>query len=588
MAGKVLAVQEMFKPEQKVVELVRWYDTWQRQHDIKKAEWRELRNYIFATDTSKTSNSTLPWKNKTTIPKLTQIRDNLHAHYMDALFPNAQWMIWEGDDEESSEIEKVEGIEAFMRNKAKMSDFEKTCSLLLYDYIDYGNAFGEVVWADEKHIDAATGQEEQTYVGPKLERISPFDITFNPTAPNFEDSPKFVRYVKGLGELKKDIMNRPEMEFRPEALAKAIDQRSKLSSVKTEDINKSQGIAFDGFGSLSEYFQSGLVEILEFSGDYYDMDNDVLHENRIITIIDRQWILRDIANPNWFGRDNKVHVGWRERPDNLWSMGPLDNLVGLQYRLDHLENLKADALDLTILPPIVIKGDVEPFVWEPRATIHVDEDGDVQQSPPNPAALAIDNEIAYLMQTMEEMAGAPKQAMGIRTPGEKTKFEVQTLDNASQRIFLHKTNKFENLVEDALNLFLEVARRNMSTSDLSRIEDDDTGASIFVTITKKDITAKGKIRPVGSRHFAAQAQLLQNIQTLYSTPLGEMLKNHTSTKRLAALVEEAMSIQKFAIFRENVGVTELQETQQLMSQAEQTIAEEQTVPVEEELLEESS
>jgi hypothetical protein len=27
-------------------------------------------------------------------------------------------------------------------------------------------------------------------------------------------------------------------------------------------------------------------------------------------------------------------------------MGPLDNLVGLQYRIDHLENAKADALDL--------------------------------------------------------------------------------------------------------------------------------------------------------------------------------------------------------------------------------------------------
>ena len=47
-----------------------------------EAEKRELRNYVFATDTSKTSNSTLPWKNSTTIPKLCQIRDNLHANYI--------------------------------------------------------------------------------------------------------------------------------------------------------------------------------------------------------------------------------------------------------------------------------------------------------------------------------------------------------------------------------------------------------------------------------------------------------------------------------------------------------------------------
>ena len=27
---------------------------------------------------------------------LTQIRDNLHANYLDALFPNDDWMKWEG------------------------------------------------------------------------------------------------------------------------------------------------------------------------------------------------------------------------------------------------------------------------------------------------------------------------------------------------------------------------------------------------------------------------------------------------------------------------------------------------------------
>jgi hypothetical protein len=43
-------------------------------------------------------------------------------------------------------------------------------------------------------------------------------------------------------------------------------------------------------------------------------------------------------------------------------MGPLDNLVGMQYRIDHLENLKADVFDLIAFPPLKIKGYVEDSV----------------------------------------------------------------------------------------------------------------------------------------------------------------------------------------------------------------------------------
>ena len=49
-----------------------------------RREWleevKEARDFVFATDTSTTSNSNLPWNNTTTHPKLCQIRDNLHAN----------------------------------------------------------------------------------------------------------------------------------------------------------------------------------------------------------------------------------------------------------------------------------------------------------------------------------------------------------------------------------------------------------------------------------------------------------------------------------------------------------------------------
>ena len=352
-----------------------------------------------------------------------------------------------------------------------------------------------------------------------------------------------------------------------------------------EDVNKSEGYIVDGFGTLFEYYQSDYVEIIEFEGDIYDKDKDELLENRIITIIDRSYILRNVQNPSWLGKDTKEHVGWRDRSDNLYGMGPLDNLVGLQYRVDHLENLKADALDLTIHPPKVIVGDVDPFTWAPGADIHVPEDGDVRPLAPNSAAFQVNNELQYLLMLMEEMAGAPKEAMGIRGPGEKTAFEVQQLQNAAGRIFQHKVNKFEiEFLEPLLNNMLELARRNMDGNDVIRVMDDDLGVADFLTITKEDITATGKLRPVGARHYATRAQLVQNLTGIFNSPVGQLIAPHISSKKLAQMVEDVMGFEQFDFIADNIAVFEQAETQRLAQQSQQNLDVEAATPVEETML----
>ncbi len=586
MAGKVAQFRELLNRDNLARKLAGLYNNWWIQRSDKEEEWRELRNYLFATDTTKTTNSKLPWKNKTTLPKLTQIRDNLHANYMDALFPNDNWMKWEGYNLESSTHDKRRAIEAYMKNKLRESGFRETISQIVYDYIDYGNCFADVVYVTQSHVDQYTGETITTYQGPKVERISPFDIVFNPTAKTFKESPKFTRYVKTVGELKKDIKYHPELQYDEAAFEKAINVRKNISAFKMEDINKAEGFIVDGFGSLQEYYQSNLVEILEFEGDIYDEGTGELQERRIITIIDRCYVIRNIENPSWLGRDTKHHVGWRERPDNLYGMGPLDNLVGLQYRVDHLENLKADAMDLTIHPPMTIKGDVEPFEWGPQAVIHIPEDGEVGMLPPNPAAFQVNNEIAALLSIMEEMAGAPKEAMGIRSPGEKTAFEVQQLQNAAGRIFQHKINKFEiEFIEPILNTMLEMARRNLDIAEIAMVMDDDLGVTDFLSITKADITAKGKLRPLGARHYAARAQLIQNMMGVFNSPMGQVIAPHVSAKRLAKMVEEYMGFEQYEFIKENVAIFEQAETQKLVNQVQQDLQIQQATPLEEDLME---
>jgi hypothetical protein len=192
MARKPLEIRKQFGGDNIAKYIGYTWDRYNTERAPKIAEWKELRNYIFATDTTTTSNSTLPWKNKTTLPKLCQIRDNLHSNYISALFPNDDWLKWEAYSQDSAAKEKVVAIEGYMGNKTRIGGFRDEISRIVYDYIDYGNAFCTVDY-ESSYITNKAGDKVIDYVGPKVRRISPLDIVFNPLANSFKDSFKIVR-----------------------------------------------------------------------------------------------------------------------------------------------------------------------------------------------------------------------------------------------------------------------------------------------------------------------------------------------------------------------------------------------------------
>jgi len=569
MTGNVAELRLEFTKNNLAIKVARMWDEWNSSRRPWLSEKKELRQYLFATDTTKTTNSKLPWKNKTTIPKLTQIRDNLHSNYISALFPNDNWMKWEGGDENSETKKKKEAITAYLRNKIIQSDFRQTIERLLLDYIDYGKAIADVDWV-ERYKEEENGELIPQYIGPVVRRVSPLDIVINPMASDWNTTPKITRYLKSLGELVQEQESEPEKGFYKEAIDKAREFRGRMAELSENDVNKIAGLAVDGFGSAYDYYNSGIVEILEFEGDIFDEQKNTLHKNQIITVIDRRLILRQETNPSWIEGSTKASVNWRERPDNLWGMGPLDNLVGMQYRLDHLENAKADAHDLSLHPPMKIMGNVEQFDWKPGGRIFIGEDGDVQEMATNlNAIITAESQAQQIEAKMEEMAGAPKQAMGFRTPGEKTAYEVEQLYNAAIRIFQEKITKFEReLLEPLLNTMLEVSRRNMDRSDIARILDDDLGVAQFDTITKEDITAIGTVRAVGARHFASVSQLIQNLTQLAGSPLMQMLGPHMSSKKLYRLIEDQFQLERWGLFRDWVGMIEQAEAASLQQELE--------------------
>ena len=557
MAGTVLDIESIIHADILASEISNKWMEWNSFRSSWIEQKKELRNYLYATSTKTTGNALLPWSNTTTTPKLTQISDNLHANYMATLFPQNKWMKWEALDKESGTKLKRDIIQSYMDNKIRQSNFTTVASKLVQDYIIYGNCFATVEF-EKTFRKKKDGTQVLDYVGPKLVRISPYDICFNPTAAAFDKTPKIVKSIMTLGEVKKFIDDTGNTAYQA-VFDKMIYARN---AVKGGDADVSKGNAYtaDGFTDIKNYYDSNYVEILTFYGDIYDYSNSVLLRDRIITVVDRAYILENAEQPMWSGKSPIFMAGWRERPDNLYAMGPLDNLVGMQYRIDHLENLKADVFDQIAYPIQKIKGEVDDYDFSPGSRIYVGEEGDVSYLVPDATALQADFQIRTLEDKMEEMAGAPRQAMGIRTPGEKTAFEVQQLQNSASRIFEHKAAHFERVfLEPALNAMLELSTRNLDMIDNIEIVDPNSGVTVFRQIKKEDISGNGKIVPMGARHFAEKARRVQSLSTLWQLKATDpSVAAHLSGKKFAQILAEELN--EPDLFGENIAVTEQAET----------------------------
>lgn len=569
-AGKVLDLNNIIDKDSLGCAIADMYLRWDTARQPQVTEWAELRKYLYATDTRHTQNSALPWKNTTTIPKLAQIADNLFANYMASMFPNPRWLVWEGANAEEQTAEKAAAIKAYMAHVISQPSFKATIERAVLDYIHMGNVFLMPEWQDQR-VESADGKLQLGYVGPVAKRLSPLDLVMNPTAEDVKSSPKIVRSIVSLGEVKKMLeqmsQDDGELEKNKQLFAYLREVRNRATQFAGDLNVQDEYFRIDGFESFRSYLASDYCEVLTAYGDFYDKENDVLLENHIIQVVDRHKVIRKTPHPSYFGFAPIFHVGWRVRQDNLWAMGPLANLVGMQYRIDHVENMKADLTDLVTVPPLAVRGYVDEFTWGPMEKITMGEEGSVEIMKVDTNPLSSNIEIQSYEQRMEEMAGAPKEAMGFRTPGEKTKYEVQRLENAAGRIFQSKIAQFEEQVlEPLLNAMLELARRKAGETVVRVL--DETQAVLFLSVTQEDLSSSGRIRPMAARHFVEQAERVQNLTAWSQSPLyaDPAINIHFSGVKTAEMLNELLELEDYKIYQPYIRLTEQAEGEAQMAQ----------------------
>lgn len=544
--------------DKRAAELSMMYDKFQSYRDTNRKRWEEIEAYVFSTDCT-----TLPGLNNydhtTHIPMVAEIKDEAEAIMYNAVMPHEDFLGWNPFSPDAETMETRQKITAFIRNRHTLNGFESTVRKLIQDLVIYGNCFCQVRYVSEDN-------GEGGYVGPRPYRISPYDIVFDPTRTSFEESPKFIRTMWTIGEL----MEWAEVnDIDEDALELIKDRRGTFGSLSKTENNKNKQFVPDGFTDIQAYYASGMVELLWFYGDVYDAETSEVKKDQLVVVADRCGVIleQDEPHPNIF------KGSWSEKPDNLWSQGPLDRIIGLNYQVNHRENSKSGALDRYIYPDRVMMGQVELFYDEEENSkiYQATEGGGVRDLVPDTTVLTADMHIDRLRNDARLAAGLPPQMQGFRTPGEKTFGEVQNLESAAMRKFLHRAAQFEmDCLEKIVSAEIRIGRENFHAVIQASSTNED-GLPILVEITEADLSANGKLVPMGARRFARRTQQQAMLNLLANSNLGQLIGPHISSYKLAKAVEELGEFGDWGLIDKWVTIEEQGEAQLKQAVQEQQL-----------------
>lgn len=542
-----------------------YFSLWNQQRTTALGKAQEARNYLYATDViSAMQSASMPWKNTTHIPHLSQLSENLQNQYWEILYSDPKFLRFSGatpDDRKKSSL-----IDKWLLQKLEQKQFrDTTARKLLVEYVLYGNCFLEVEYVSE-----VDDNKQEIYKGPVFSPVSCLDIVFDCTAKDFASTPKITRKLMHIADVEDLALNHPSNTYDQAAINKLKATRNPSNAKVWTDSIKDMNITYDGYRNPEQIMQSEMVELLTYRGSIYNCETGEMQRNRIITVADRWFVIRNEPNTAPIGFDGIHHAGWKPRPDNLWAQGPLEQLVGMQYRIDRLENARADIFDQNIIPKMLITGQVdEPDDPNaPGATWRaLDNASSVQILHPDNTVLQADTQIPFYMRKMEDVVGALPLQQGIRTPGEKTLGEVQTLETNAQKISQGKVSLLEVMLSKAFDeAYQRMVGRDFDIVDYMEIFNDLKQASVVEAISTSELKAKGRITCMGSRHWAQRQKLIAAAQGILGTFFQDpRVRNHFSGKAMADVLAGELNWEELGIVGEYIGVKEDVEAQAMQA-----------------------
>lgn len=459
-----------------------------------------------------------PGKNSTAIPALAFVGDILRTFYKSILFGEEKWL--EVDANHKDYIRKRDertALRLYLQSKIRAGNTDDQLNALVDDYVDWGAAYvtpGYVVKKGRSQAPTSEGGKDYietiTYQGAVLQRIPPDSIVYDVRASTFPEAAKFWHEHVSLGDL---YSAQYERGFDESKVDKIIDDR---------------------LSRRSKYFDS--IELVNFCGDVFDTATKTLYNNLQITYTPspqrERHILFQKEYYSAFGYAPVLRAAYKERGDASIPVSPLAPLAGMQNRINRLENKKADVIDLTADPILVVMGDDDGLEHNRRNSkvLKLPIGGDAKFLIPNAVALQLTPEIQQYIDLIEFLSGSPRTLAGYRTPGEKSFGEVNMLQNNAVKPFVLNAKSFERtLLQPGMREFTSIEQQYFSPVDAARILTID-GVQAVRSIGLKDLQ-NTVISIRGSEHFEHKLKILGSIQTLVG--LGVLNPQHPAARNFS-------------------------------------------------------
>src|SRR5690606_8710537 len=81
-----------------------------------------------------------------------------------------------------------------------------------------------------------------------------------------------------------------------------------------------------------------------------------------------------------------------------------------------------------------------------------------------------------------------------------------------------------------------------------------------------------------ARHFAEQAELIQNLTNFAGSPIAAMVAPHMSSVKMASVIEDVLNLEDYEIFTPWVQISEAAEQQKLTQTAQEQVMTEGLTP----------
>ena len=393
--------------------------------------WTELHDFAMQTDTSDTSNAT-SWKNNIAVPVIPYILDVLTAQYYRILFPQKDWFEVVPHDILKN-AQKAKFVKAYLLRQFAQLNVQPKLREVIRETVLYGNSLCGFVEQGGKLV----------FVKPPIQ-----DWCRDVFAQNFDNSFLACRFRVPYASL---------FSLYPEDKVRRMGDIYKDSELYTSWL-KNRNLMIEKYNPFltDRLNQRGFAELIYFYGDFYNEETQEILKDRLIIVGNGTTIL---YNEECLDKPF-VQAQYRETLDDGYGTG-LENLTGIAWHINKLQNNIADVMDIIANPICVVKSENDvKFNYVPNAQIQMSREDSIEFISPDHSVLNQYKQIDFLFEMAKKVSGAQEEKIGQRQPGEKTATEVTLLSQGADNLFEHFAKQFEYfviipLLKKAYRMFVE-------------------------------------------------------------------------------------------------------------------------------------